>query len=61
MSLLTAITVLLIVGVVLWLIDKFAPMEGSTKQMLKVAVIVILCLWFLKALGAFDVLSRVRI
>lgn len=61
MSLLTAILVVVAVGVLLWLIDTYLPMEAGTKQLLKVAVIVILCVWFLRALGAFDVLSRVRI
>lgn len=61
MSLLTAILVLVVVGVVLWLIDRYAPMEASSKQLLKVAVIVIVAIWFLRAIGALNVLERVKI
>ncbi len=51
MSLLTVIVALVIVGVVLWAINTFIPMEGNVKTLLNVAVIIILVIWLLKASG----------
>lgn len=61
MSLLTILVVLLVVGCVLWAIDKWAPMEANSKMMLKVLVLAIVVIWFLREVGAFQVLEKVRI
>lgn len=50
MSLLTLIIVLVIVGVVLWAINTYVPMEAGIKRLLNIAVIVFLVIWLLYAL-----------
>ena len=50
MSLLTLIVVLVIVGVVLWAINTYVPMEAGIKRLLNIAVIVFLVIWLLYAL-----------
>jgi hypothetical protein len=51
MSLMYIVLVLVIVGVVLWLINRFIPMQGTIKSILNIVVIIVVILWLLKAFG----------
>ncbi|RYY99054.1 MAG: hypothetical protein EOO11_06200 [Chitinophagaceae bacterium] len=51
MSLINIIIVLVVVGVVLWLINRFIPMQGTIKSILNIVVIIVVILWLLKAFG----------
>lgn len=57
MSLVTLIVVLVVVGVLMWLINAYIPMEPRIKQLLNIAVVVILVLWILSALFGFSLSS----
>lgn len=61
MSLLEILIVLVVVGVVLWAITRFVPMEANVKTLLNVVVILVLLLYLLKGLGFLDFLGRVRL
>jgi hypothetical protein len=61
MDLLTIILVLVLVGVLLWLINTFIPMDGKIKKLLNVSVVVILIIWLLKAAGILSYLGRVHL
>ncbi len=61
MSLLTLIGVVVLVGIVLWAIDRFVPMNASIKQLLIVVVVIFLCIWLAQGLGLLDWLGSVRI
>jgi hypothetical protein len=61
MSLLTVVLVLVIVGVVLYLINRFVPMDPKIKTILNWVVVIFLIIWLLNALGAFHWLGGVRI
>ena len=61
MSLITLVLVLIVVGVVLWLINRFIPMQSTIKKILNVVVVVVVILWLLSAFGIIDSLSTVRI
>lgn len=61
MDLLTVLVVLIIVGIVLLLINRFVPMDAKIKTILNWVVVIFIIIWFLKALGAFDALSRIHI
>lgn len=61
MNLLTVIIVLLIVGVALYLINRFVPMDGKIKTILNWVVVIIVILWLLKAFGLFDSLKNVNV
>lgn len=61
MSLLTIIIALFVVGLVLWAINSFIPMEANIKRILNVVVIVILVVWLLKATGLLSALSGVTV
>ena len=58
MSLLNVIIVLVVVGFLLWAINRFIPMQQWVKNLLNVVVVIVLIIWLLKAfglLGALDI------
>lgn len=61
MSILSVILVLVLVGVVLWLVNSYIPMDAKIKNILNVVVIIFLVLWLLKAFGLLSGLGSVRI
>lgn len=61
MSILALIIAIVVVGLILWVINSFIPMEPRIKQILNIVVIVLLVIWILKALGVFALLSGYRV
>ncbi len=61
MPLLTILLVIIIVGVLLWLINTFIPMDRNIKTILNVVVIIILIVWLLKVFGIFSSLMDIHI
>ena len=57
MSLLTLVVSLIVVGVLLWLVNTYIPMDGKIKRILNVVVVFAVVLWLL---SAFGVLSHAR-
>lgn len=61
MSLITLIVTLVVVGVVLWLINAYIPMEAGIKKLLNIAVVIICVLWVLSAMGFLGSLNTIRV
>lgn len=61
MSLINLIVTLVVVGVILWLINSFIPMQRSIKKILNIVVIIIVIIWLLSAFGIIDSMSGMRI
>ena len=61
MPLLQVILVLIVVGVVLWLINKYIPMQATVKKILNAVVVIALVLWLLQLFGVFDSFSNIRV
>ena len=53
--------VLIVVGVLLWLINRFIPMQGTIKAILNAVVIICVVLWLLNIFGLFHSFSRIRV
>jgi len=51
MPLLDIVVTLVIVGVILWLINRFIPMASSIKTILNVVVVIAVLWWLLGILG----------
>ncbi len=49
--LITVIVTLVVVGLILWLINRYIPMASSIKSILNVVVIIIVIVWLLKVFG----------
>jgi hypothetical protein len=61
MSLISIIVAIVVVGLLLWAINSFIPMEERIKKILNVVVIVVLIIWILQALGLWAYLGGVKI
>jgi hypothetical protein len=61
MPLLQILVVLVVVGVLLWLVSSFIPMQGQIKSILNAVVVIAVVLWLLNIFGLFHSLSHVRI
>ena len=48
MLLINVVIVLIIVGVGLWLINRYIPMVSTIKTILNVVVVVVVCVWLLQ-------------
>ena len=51
MPLIQLVIVLIVVGVVLWAVNAFIPMDGKIKQILNVVVVIAVILWLLRVFG----------
>jgi hypothetical protein len=61
MPLLQVLEVLIVVGVLLWLVNRFVPMQGTIKSILNGVVIIFVVLWLLNVFGLFSSLSHIRV
>ena len=61
MPLLQVVIVLVVVGVLLWLVNSFIPMQGTIKSILNAVVVIVVVLWLLNAFGLLHSLSNIRV
>jgi hypothetical protein len=61
MPLMQILLTLIVVGVLLWLVNRFIPMAGSIKSILNAVVVIGVVLWLLDIFGLFHSLSRIRV
>jgi len=61
MPLMQIVLTLIVVGVLLWLVNRFIPMAGSIKSILNAVVVIGVVLWLLNVFGLFHSLSRIRV
>ena len=55
MSIISLIVTLVVVGLILWLVNNFIPMDRKVKQILNIVVVILLILWLLSAFGILNV------
>lgn len=60
MPLLTILVVILVVGVLLWLVNTYLPMDRKIKSILNAVVVIVLVIWLLKAFGLFNSISNLH-
>lgn len=61
MSLIELLIVLVVLGVVLWLINTYIPMQAKIKKILNGVVVIVAILFVLNAFGILDSSPRFRI
>lgn len=61
MPLIQLLEVLIVVGVLLWLVNSFIPMQGTIKSILNGVVVIAVVLWVLNVFGLFHSLTRIRV
>jgi hypothetical protein len=61
MPLITIVLVLIVVGVLLWLINTYIPMDRKIKSILNIVVVVVVVIWLLQAFGLIGSLSNIKV
>lgn len=61
MSLVSIVVVLIVVGVLLWLVNNYIPMDSKIKNILNIVVVIVVVLWLLQAFGVLGSLGGVRV
>jgi hypothetical protein len=61
MPLIQLVLTLVIVGVGLWLINSYIPMDATIKKILNVVVVIVVILWLLSLFGLIGSLNGPRV
>lgn len=61
MPLINVVIVLIVVGVVLWVINRFIPMAGSIKSILNAVVVIVVILWLLNIFGIINYFPNISL
>lgn len=61
MPLITIVIVLCVIGLILWAINKYIPMQSTMKRILNVVVIIITIIWLLSAFGVLGSINTIHI
>jgi steroid 5-alpha reductase family enzyme len=61
MPLITVVLTICVVGVVLWLINRFIPMQSQVKGILNGVVVIVLVVWLINAFGLLHYLTQFRV
>jgi len=57
----SVVIVLIVVGILLYCINQFVPMEARVKSILNIVVILVLVWWLLTIFGIFGYLGNVTV
>lgn len=61
MPLITVVLTICVVGILLWLINRFVPMQGQIKGILNGVVVIVLVIWLIKVFGLLHYLTQFRV
>lgn len=61
MSLIGLIITLVVVGVLLWLVNTYVPMDPKIRKIINIVVVIVVVIWLLQAFGVLGSLRDVRI
>ena len=61
MPLISLVIVLIVVGVLLWLVNTYIPMDGKIKNILNIVVVIAVVIWLLQVFGLLGSLDGIRV
>ena len=61
MPLINLVVVLIVVGVLLWLVNTYIPMDSKIKQILNIVVVIAVVIWLLQVFGVIGSLGNIRV
>jgi hypothetical protein len=61
MDLISLIVTLIVIGVLLWMINTYLPMDRKIKQILNAVVVFAVVVWLLNVLGLMDSIRGIRV
>jgi hypothetical protein len=60
MPLLPIVITLIVVGILLWLVNTYIPLDPKIKSILNALVVIVVVLWLLNVFGVFQYISVVN-
>jgi 1-acyl-sn-glycerol-3-phosphate acyltransferase len=61
MTLISLAVTLIVVGVLLWLVNTYIPMDGKIKKILNVVVVICVIVWLLYTFGVISHTGDIRV
>ena len=61
MPLIQLVVALVVVGVLLWAVNTYIPMDGKIKQILNIVVVIVVVLWLLQVFGVLSGVGGIHI
>jgi uncharacterized membrane protein YhdT len=61
MSLISLAVTLIVIGVLLWMVNTYIPMDGKIKKILNVVVVICVVVWLLFAFGILNHSGDIRV
>ena len=61
MNIISLMVALVVVGLLLWLVNNYIPMDCRIKQILNIVVIILVVLWLLNVFGVLSGIPSIRI
>jgi hypothetical protein len=61
MMLIQIVMILIVVGVLLWLVNRFIPMQATIKSILNAVVVIAVVLWLLNVFGLFNAFAHIHV
>jgi hypothetical protein len=61
MPLISLVVVLIAVGVLLWLVNSYIPMDAKIKSILNIVVVIAVVLWLLQVFGVLGSMHTIRV
>jgi len=61
MGMIQVVIILILIGILLWLVNNYIPMDRKIKQILNIVVVIAVILWLLNVFGVFSTLRRVPV
>ena len=61
MPLMQLVVILIVIGVLLWLVNNYIPMQGSIKRILNGVVVIAVVLWLVNIFGLFSYFTSFRV
>jgi len=61
MPLISLIITLIVIGVLLWLVNSYIPMDGKIKNILNIVVVICVVIWLLHAFGVIGSVNTVPV
>ena len=61
MSLINLVIVLLVVGILLWVVNTYIPMDRKIRNIVNIVVVIVVVLWLLQVFGVLGSLDSIRV
>ncbi len=61
MPLINLVIILIVVGVLLWAVNTYIPMDRKIKNILNIVVVIAVVVWLLRAFGVLESLGMIQV